>query len=116
MAKYFINAETRSQLGSTCYYEFYKGKWDEQKMEYWRKDSLYIHDDHMYLLKLDALICSVVEAYAPFGETEIDPAQWQRIRDGAEAAGGELLNAVNEAVSWVEDTFRTHGVVTILGI
>ena len=38
--KYFVK---NSERESTCYHEFYKGKWDEKT--FWKEDSLLLHDD-----------------------------------------------------------------------
>jgi hypothetical protein len=114
--KYFLTEHEREQTGSTCYHEFYKGKWDEETMLFWSEDSLYIHDNQMFDLKLDELICSIVNTYDPFGETEIDKTQWNAIKSKAEMIGDNLLDAINELTPWVEDTYVTHNIFTILGI
>ena len=114
--KYFLSEYERRATGSTCYHEFYKGKWDENKLLFWSKDSMCISDDMMYDLKLDRLISSVVNEYDPCGETEINEAQWKAIRAEAEEIGGNLFDAITEIAPWVENNYMTNNVFTILGI
>ena len=116
MARYFVDESERRKTGSTCYHEFYRGKWDEAEMSFWSMDSLYIHDDDLDALKLGEVLCSVADAYDPYGVTEIDRIQWQSIRDEAEKIGGELLAAIQEASPWADSVFQDHDVFTILGI
>lgn len=52
--KYFV---TLDECKNTCYHEFYKGKWDEET--FWKRDSLYLHDDILYELKLEDLFFDV---------------------------------------------------------
>ena len=41
--KYFIKDKDRK---GTCYYEFYKGKWDGES--FWKTDSILLHDDIVF--------------------------------------------------------------------
>lgn len=114
--KYFLNENERKATGSTCYHEFYKGKWNTKKMLFWNDDSMYISDDMMYDLKLDELISSVVKGYDSYGETEINEIQWNKIKTKAEKMGGVVFEAITEITPWVEDNYMTNRVFTILGI
>jgi len=114
--KYFLRETERKASKSTCYHEFFKGKWDKNAMVYWSEDSLNIHDDHVVALGLDRLILSIVENYNPYGETQIDADQWKRIYTEAEKMGGNLFEAIKEMNPWVEDNFKENKVFTILGI
>jgi len=97
-------------------YEFHKGNWDRGNHEFWKKDSIYMHDDIMYNLNFDALIHQVVPEYNPFGETKISKAQWMDMGKLAMEIGGEILELVKEADAWVQDAFAEHEVFTILGL
>ena len=109
--KYFYLDEERE---GTCYHEFQKGKWDGQS--FWRYDSLLIHDDIIYALQLDSFLLSVIPTYDVYGETEINKASWNEIYNKALLLGGEIMNAIKEADKWVQKTFETEEVFTILGI
>ncbi len=114
--KYFLSEKERKASHSTCYHEFFKGRWDENAMVYWDSESLNIHDDLMIALGLDRLIQGIVEEYNPYGETEINACQWKRICAEAEKLGGSLFEAVSELSPWAEENFRQNSVFTILGI
>ena len=72
--KYFVLAPQRN---GSCYYEFYKGKWDNKT--FWKEDSICIHDDVVFQHEIDKLIMEVAPNYNPFGETEIQKEQWQKL-------------------------------------
>lgn len=114
--KYFLNESERKASGSTCYHEFFRGKWDENTMVFWNKDSLNIHDDWMVALGLQDLISSVVSSYQSYANTEINQEQWRDICANAEKIGGNLLDAIKELTPWVEYNFLQNEVFTILGI
>lgn len=114
--KYFLNENERNASGSTCYHEFCRGKWDENTMVFWHKDSMNIHDDWMFTLGLEDLISNVIDNYQLYGETEINKEQWRDICTSAEKIGGDLLEAIKEIKPWVEDNFLQNEVFTILGI
>ena len=114
--KYFLTEAERKKVYSSCFYEFQKGDWAEEKRIFWKEDSICIDDDNMYELELDSLIHSVVPEYAPFGETRINRLQWGEIVLKAAEIGGELLIAVNEADLWAREVFQEYDVFTILGL
>ena len=49
--KYFVFDHQRN---GSCYYEFYKGKWDGKT--FWNPDSISIHDDYFFDGFADAII------------------------------------------------------------
>jgi len=114
--KYFIDEIERKASHSTCYHEFFIGKWDENTNAHWNQDSMNIDDDLLNSIGLGSLIASVIKDYAPFGITEIHKGQWEQIYTQAEKIGGELFRAVQEIAPWVEDAFKQHETFTILGI
>lgn len=109
--KYFC---TENERIGTCYHEFQKGKFE--KMEFWKMDSLLIHDDVHCALGLGTLIESVIKDYDHFSHTEVTKEQWKMIYDKAIASGGELKEALSEAKAWVDDTFTEYDVFTMLGL
>ena len=113
---YFLTASERKQTGSTCFHEFYRGKWDEEKMIFWSEDSLYLDDDLMYSLRFGTLLYAVNSEYSSYGITEITQMMWNRIVAIAAEEGGKLAEAVNELAAWAEANFKEHRVFTILGI
>lgn len=114
--KFFLSQAERKNAGSTCYHEFYQGKWDESKMDFWNDESMNLHDDWMILLGLDTVILSIVDDYNPYGETEINEQQWKMIVQKAGEAGGHLLEAIQEITPWMENNFRKNEVFTLLGL
>ncbi len=109
--KYFILSSERR---GSCYYEFYKGKWDGKT--FWKSDSICLHDDVMYNLNIDKILVSVLPNYDPFGETEVMYQQWKKILEQAQIIGGDTYAAILEADQWVADTFTEYNVFTILGL
>lgn len=109
--KYFMMLD---ECKGTCYHEFYKGKWDEKT--FWKNDSLYLHDDILFDLKLEEVFYEANSSYDPFNETEINELQWQRIYKMAKTLGGEVFEVINEANEWATKTFKEYGLFTILGI
>ena len=92
--KYFVK---NSERESTCYHEFYKGKWDEKT--FWKEDSLLLHDDVMFKNQgfVDAVM-EVIPTYDPFGETEISPKIWKKI--------GQVIKEKDERAKELYDKFR----------
>ena len=113
---YFLTASEREQTGSTCFHEFYKGNWDEEKMIFWAEDSMYLDDDVMYSLKLGSILNTVNSEYDQCGVTEITEMMWSRVAAIAAEEGGELERAVKELAPWAAANFKEHPVFTILGI
>lgn len=109
--KYFIKETERK---GTCYHEFQKGKWDGKT--FWHKDSLLIHDDIFFDLKLGNLFAETVSGYISYGETEISMEQWEAVYNKAESMGGGVKAAMEELKLWAEQNFQTEQVFTILGI
>ncbi|MBQ3161120.1 MAG: hypothetical protein IJC04_03235 [Oscillospiraceae bacterium] len=109
--KYFCKDNER--IG-TCYHEFQKGKFNGT--DFWKANSLCIHDDIHCKIKLGELIQSVVPEYSPTGETTVTREQWEVICCKANEAGGELAEAVAEADIWVRNVFDKYDVFTMIGI
>lgn len=46
---------------------------------FWKNNSLYLHDDILFELKLEDLFYEVNSSYDPFGKVEMDRTYWQQI-------------------------------------
>lgn len=110
--RYFV---VDSERTSTCYHEFFKGKWDGKT--FWKEDSLSIHDNTLYENKgfVDAIM-KVIPNYDPFGETEISYDEWKRIGQSIAEEDTSSLELYSEANEWVEDVLQEYGCFTILGL
>lgn len=110
--KYFV---IDSQRESTCYHEFYKGKWNGYT--FWRDDSISLHDNVLYENKgfIDAIV-EVIPEYSPFGETEISFVQWAQIGKRIMQKDFVSQELYAEADEWVQNVFREYDCFTILGI
>ena len=53
-----------SERHGTSYHELYKGQWDPENPEFWRDDSLYIHDD--FFNEIDEWAKPVLSTYGMF--------------------------------------------------
>ena len=111
--KYFVNETERKASGSTCYFEFQKGKYHD---ECWLPDSLSIHMDLFDELKLFDLISSVIPSFDYFGLTEIDCNDWKEIVNRASVIGGKTAQAIKEANDWALMAFSETSIITICGI
>ena len=109
--KYFVFDHQRN---GTCYYEFYKGRWDGKT--FWKSDSISIDDNYMFDGFVDAII-EVVPYYDPFGETEISVDQWNRIGKIISTKDIKSQEIYYEADTWLkEQVFTEHKCFAILGI
>ena len=109
---YFV---TLAQRKGTCYHEFFRGKWDEET--FWREDSIYLDDD--VLSENDAfadILDAAVPNWWPYGVTEITRAQWERVGQLAQQAGGHALEMFLEADAWAQPVLAQEGCFTILGV
>ena len=109
--KYFVFDHQRN---GSCYYEFYKGKWDGKT--FWNPDSISIHDDYFFDGFADAII-EIVPYYNPFGETEISIDQWKKIGKRIKEKDVKSQEVYYEADQWLRDeVFTKHKCFTILGL
>lgn len=110
--KYFVR---NSERESTCYHEFYKGKWDGKT--FWKDDSLSLHDDIMFKNQgfIDAIV-EVIPTYDPFGETEISFEAWYKIGQFIREKDEGSQELYREADIWLSDVFKEYECFTILGI
>lgn len=110
--KYFV---TNNERESTCYHEFYKGKWDGST--FWKEDSLSLHDDIMIENKgFEDAIRAVIPTYDPCGETEVSFEEWKKIGRIIKQMDECSQELYQEADAWLKDVFKEYECFTILGI
>ena len=110
--KYFINEEERKSAGSTCYFEFQKGK---HKNKHWLKDSIFIHADIFDKLLLFQLFDDSLGQFNYYGITNVIEAQWKQIVENS-SKNEQWKIAIEQLMPWVEECFTKHNCFTICGI
>lgn len=111
--KYFVNEDVRKASGSSCYFEFQKGR---HPNECWLPDSISIDMDIFDELKLYELIKAVVPAFDYYGITEIGHNDWNNIVKQGCVMSGKAEEAIREADEWATKAFSEVSVITIWGI
>ncbi len=111
--RYFVNEEERKASGSTCYFEFQKGKHGNK---HWLKDSICIHADLFDELLLFHLFSDSLGSFDYYGPANvIGKEQWYKIIEKSkEYEHWELV--VGEMRTWAEECFNKHTCFTICGI
>ena len=110
---YFVTEEQRKASQSTCYFEFQKGKHENQ---FWKEDSLCIHMDVFDKLNLFDLFSAVIPAFAYYGITQVTASDYEAIKARASKCGEEISAAVMELDCWARDCFAHENCFTVLGI
>lgn len=110
--KYFVENNERK---STCYHEFYKGKWDGNT--FWKEDSLFLHDDIMFENKgfVDAVI-EVIPTYDEVGVTEVSFEAWKKIGQVIRNKDENSQELYLEADTWLKEVFKENECITMLGL
>ncbi len=110
--KYFLDERQRKASGSTCYFEFQKGKF---RNKFWLKDSLYLHVDTFDSLNLCELFSNSIENFYYYAPTEVSKEQWEGVI--AKSKGNEhWMDVVEGLTPWAEECFIKHKCFTICGI
>ncbi len=109
---FLINSAARKATGSTCYFEFQKGK---QKNKFWLDNSVYLHADMFEKLMLFSLFSQSVKEFDSFGRNYISKAQWKTIVELSKS--NEMWEAfAQELQPWVDDCLSEHKYFTLCGI
>lgn len=109
--------ELNNERHGTCYYELYKGEWNPALPEFWRDDSLYIHDDTFYQYpELNKAIKNVIPTFDTYSETAVNKQEWEEIGKLLENSDQDTRDFYAEINEWAEPVLQTHGVFTILGL
>lgn len=111
--QYFIDAKERKESGSTCYFEFQRGKYDGKC---WKDDSLNISDEDFDKLSLAKIFLNVISSFDYFGTTEVNSEQWERIKGILSEKGGEYKKILTELEPWVCENFKEFDVFTVWGM
>ena len=110
--KYFLDEVQQKTTGSTCYFEFQKGKF---KNKFWLNDSLYLHADIFDSLMLFDLFSNSMEDFYYYGPTEVNKQAWENL--AAKSAENEHWKAVMKELNpWAEECFAKYNCFTVCGI
>lgn len=111
--KYFVDEEKRKASHSTCYFEFQMGYYHDKC---WLPDSISISDFLWNEYHLSDLIGYVIKNFDYYGITIVTKNQRDEIVRLSQESGVIWEKVIAEAVPWVNECFKKHGVFTILGI
>lgn len=110
--KFFIK---KDQCQDSCYYEFYKGKWDSEAAG--REDSIYLHEDILYDgMEFAEAIKEVIPDYNQKGNTEVSVDEWLKIGQIVKEKDVFAREIYQDADMWVQLACVECGCVTILGV
>lgn len=110
--KYFLEEVKRKAMGSTCFFEFQKGKF---RNKFWLNDSLCLHVDIFDELMLFELFSDSIENFCYYAPNEVSKEEWQNLV--AKSKENERWNSlIEELKPWAEKCFAEHGCFTICGI
>lgn len=93
-----------SERQGTCYFEFQRGR---NPGRFWRTSSIYMEDEVFDRLNLPELFAGALPDFDYYGETEVTPEQWDRIKTGAGRMGPQTRAAISELDGWAQDCFCT---------
>lgn len=110
--KYFVNEEERKASGSTCYFEFQKGKF---RNKFWSKDSLCLHADKFDKFMLSELFSNSIENFSYYAPTEVSKEQWDNLVAKSKE-NEQWQNLIEELCPWAEECFSKYSCFTICGI
>ena len=110
--EYFYDEIERKESGSTCYFEFQNGKFQDK---HWLKDSLYLHADVFDTYMLYYLLSDVIKEFDYYGPNEVSKEQWNILVKKSEEKQ-QWDNIITELKAWVEECFQKYECFTICGI
>ena len=110
--KYLLDETQRKATGSTCYFEFQKGKF---RNKFWLKDSLCLHADTFDSLMLYELFSGSIQEFCCCAANEVSEEQWQNLVTKSQE-NEQWKNVIEELRPWVEDCLVKHKCFTICGI
>ena len=110
---YFYTAAQRKIRGGSCYFEFQRGRYQDQ---HWLARSIYMDEELFAHLKLPELFCAALPHFDYYGTTEVTQAQYEVLKATAMKQGREIAEVFRELDKWVRDCFFTENIFTICGI
>lgn len=110
---YFVCEQKRKASGSTCYFEFQKGYYEDKC---WQEDSISISDFLWGRLHLSELFLCVIPDFDYFGINVVSKKQWDEIVKISLESNSIWQEVIAEAIPWVSECFEENEVFTILGI
>lgn len=109
---FFFNDSERG--ASSCNIEFQKGHLTD---EHHRKDSMYLWDNHFYLLDLEDLFSKIIPEFDMFTcGCEIDAIQWEKVKNASACYCVTTREIIAEMDAWMTETLKEYGCVTVLGV
>lgn len=113
LMKYFLTEEQRRESHSTCYFEFQRGN---HNGEFWKKDSLSLHDDIFGGMELDRIFKEAAPDFDYFGTSVIGIEEWEKIKAALSQGGKEHRELLAELEPWVTDNFKNYDVFSVVGM
>lgn len=110
--KYLFDEGQRKATGSTCYFEFQKGKF---RNKLWLKDSLFLHADIFDSLMLYELFSDSIQGFCYYATTEVSKEQWGILAANSEV-NEQWKDIIEDLRPWVEECLAKHKCFTICGI
>ena len=110
--KYLLDEIQRKASGSTCYFEFQKGKFNNK---FWLNDSLCLHTDTFDSLNLYMLFSDSIEDFCYYAPTEVSKEQW-KVLTVKSKENEHRIAVIEELTPWVKECFTKHKCFTICGI
>ena len=111
--KYFVNEKERKASGSTCYFEFQKGFYQNKS---WLEDSVCLHADLFDELRLFRLFSDSLGTFDYYGPTNVvNKEKWDMIVEKSKE-NESWKSVIDELKPWVEDCFIRYHHFTICGI
>ena len=108
--KYFI---TERERDGTWYHEWAKGKHNGET--FWSDDSIMLPVQTMRDIGMYRFFCDVIPNYDAYEDAVIDKQLWESIKLRSQEVGGEIAECIDEAESWVRETFKEYDAFTIIG-
>lgn len=96
------------------YIEFQKGRFDDV---FHKVDSMYLWDDHFWLLDIESLFMEVLPEFDMFTHgCEINEEKWTAIVEASKRYSQITQQIVAEMDPWMLDAIRDYSCVTVIGV
>ena len=111
--RFFINANQRKTINSTCYLEVQEGQYHDKC---WLDSSIYISIELWEKFHISNLIREVVPEFDFYGIAVITKEYWINIVKKSQIEECFCKEIIAEVVPWATKFFKTNDVFTILGM
>lgn len=109
--KYFVN---HIEDDSKEYFMFCMGYFNFDYTH--KKNDIFLYADLNKKLQFHKIFGPYHDEYPYMEFLEINPKQWEKIKEHAAEIGGETKEAIDELDEWVKLTFTKHDVFAIVGL